>query len=326
MQALVVDGNVQLTDLPIPEPGPGEALIRITTAGVCNTDIEILSGYMAFKGVPGHEFVGVVERCANEHLLGRRVVGEINCVCRACHFCRIEMPHHCANRTVLGIAGRNGVFAQYTTLPEGNLHLVPEGMPDEIAVFTEPAAAAFRITEQIEITANDRIIVLGDGKLGQLIAQVLWLRTKKLVCVGKHPWKLELLNRLHIRTARVDEPVEPGADIVVEATGSAAGLARALELVRPEGTVVLKTTVAGASTLELSLPVINEVRVVGSRCGPFRPALEALALGNIEVRPLISETFALCDGVAALHRATAPDVMKVLLRMEPIPAQVSSIA
>jgi threonine dehydrogenase-like Zn-dependent dehydrogenase len=320
MRALLVDGALSLVELPRPERGPREALVRVVVAGVCNTDLEILNGYMQFRGVPGHEFVGIVEQCENEHLLGRRVVGEINCVCRTCHYCKLDMPHHCLNRTVLGISNRNGAFAEYITLPEANLHLVPDGMPDDVAVFTEPTAAAFRITEQIEVAPNDRVIVLGAGKLGQLIAQVLWLRTKKLVCVGRSAWKLDLLNRLQIRTAHKDEPVEPGADIVVEATGSPEGLARAFELVRPEGTIVLKTTVAGETGFEMSVPVINEVKIVGSRCGPFRPALEALALGNVEVKPMISETYDVADGVEALRRASARDVMKVLLRMEPVPA------
>jgi threonine dehydrogenase-like Zn-dependent dehydrogenase len=322
MRALFVDGDVTLMELPRPEPGPGEALIRVVVAGVCNTDLEILNGYMGFRGVPGHEFVGVVEKCRNEHLMGRRVVGEINCVCRTCHYCKLDMPHHCLNRSVLGIASRNGAFAEYLTLPEENLHLIPDGVADDVAVFTEPTAAAFRITEQLEISPNDRVIVLGAGKLGQLIAQVLWLRTKKLVCVGRSAWKLDLLNRLQIRTAHKDEPIESGADIVVEATGSPEGFARALELVRPEGTIVLKTTVAGDSRLDMSVPVINEVRIIGSRCGPFRPALEALALGNVEVKPMITETYDVADGVAALRRASARDVMKVLLRMEPVPAAI----
>lgn len=322
MRALFVDGDVTLMELPRPEPGPGEALVRVVVAGVCNTDLEILNGYMGFRGVPGHEFVGVVEKCRNEHLMRRRVVGEINCVCRSCHYCKLDMPHHCLNRSVLGIANRNGAFAEYLTLPEENLHLIPDGVADDVAVFTEPTAAAFRITEQLEISPNDRVIVLGAGKLGQLIAQVLWLRTKKLVCVGRSAWKLDLLNRLQIRTAHKDEPIESGADIVVEATGSPEGFARALELVRPEGTIVLKTTVAGDSNLDMSVPVINEVRIIGSRCGPFRPALEALALGNVEVKPMISETYDVADGVAALRRASARDVMKILLRMEPVPAAI----
>lgn len=315
MRALMFDEDLRVTHVPKPEPGPGEALIRVLMAGVCNTDLEIVKGYMGFRGIPGHEFVGVVEAAANEHLRGKRVVGEINCVCGTCHYCRLEMPNHCLNRSVLGIAHRNGAFAEYLTLPEANLHLAPASVRDNVVVFTEPLAAAFRITQQVNITDKHRVIVLGDGKLGQLAAQVLWLRTKRLVCVGKHPWKLDLLSRLHINTARVNDPVEPGADVVVEATGAPDGLARALELVRPEGTVVMKTTVADPVMLDMSGAVINEVRIVGSRCGPFRPALEALALGTVEVAPLITETFGLEDGVRAFERAAAPDAMKVLVAM-----------
>lgn len=257
MRGLVFDGELRLADVPMPRPAKGEALIRVLTAGVCNTDLEIVQGYMGFKGVLGHEFVGIVERASNEHLLGKRVVGEINCVCHDCAYCRLEMPHHCLNRTVLGIANRGGAFAEYLTLPEENLHLVPGSIRDDVAVFTEPAAAAFRIVEQVDLGATDRVVVLGDGKLGQLVAQVLWQRTKKMTCVGNHRWKLDLLEKAGIPTALASEPVETGADVVVEATGSREGLRRAMELVRPEGTVVLKSTVAGETALNLSLPVIT---------------------------------------------------------------------
>lgn len=313
MLALVLEDRPQVVEVPLPKPAPGEALIKVLTAGVCNTDLELARGYMGFRGILGHEFVGEVVECANPYLQGKRVVGEINCVCHDCAYCRMEMPHHCLNRTVLGILGRNGAFAEYVALPEENLHLAPSSVRDDVAVFTEPVAAAFRITEQISIAPTDRVVVLGDGKLGQLITQVLWLHTKNLVCVGRHPWKLALLARLGIHTALADDPLEPGADIVVEATGSAAGFARALALVRPEGTLVLKTTVAGDTPVPFAVPVINEVRILGSRCGPFRPALEALALGNVEVRPMITEAYPLRDGLEALARAQAPDVMKVLI-------------
>jgi threonine dehydrogenase-like Zn-dependent dehydrogenase len=226
------------------------------------------------------------------------------------------MPHHCSNRSVLGLVNRNGAFAEYLTLPEENLHLVPNAIRDDVAVFTEPTAAAFRILEQVDLTEEDRVIVLGDGKLGQLVAQALRLRTKHLVCVGRHRWKLALLANLKIATAHVEEPVEPGADVVVEATGSEEGLHRAMELVRPEGTVVLKTTIASPSPFTLSMPVINEVHIVGSRCGPFRPALEALTLGTVEVRPMISEHYELQDGIQAMERAADPDVLKVLVHVE----------
>jgi len=316
MRALVLsNGSVRVTEVPDPQPGPGEALVKVLTAGICNTDLELARGYMNFSGVLGHEFVGVVQQAGNGHLLGKRVVGEINCVCHQCQYCQMEMPHHCLNRSVLGIVNRDGAFAEFLTLPEENLHLAPASVRDDVAVFAEPVAAAFRITEQIAINDGDRVVVLGDGKLGQLIAQVLWLHTKNLVCIGKHPWKLALLNNVGIKTALMDEPVARGADVVVEATGSHLGFARALELVRPEGTVILKTTVAHPTALELSSPVVNEVTILGSRCGPFRPALEALSLGNVGVQPLITESFSLSDADKAMARASDRDVMKVLIHM-----------
>lgn len=315
MRALVIDGRVDVVDIPVPRPAEGEALIRVLSAGICHTDLELLRGYMEFKGVPGHEFVGLVEESGNPHLLGKRVVGEINCVCHTCQYCQLEMPHHCLNRSVLGILNRQGVFAEFVALPEENLHIVPNSIRDDVAVFAEPTAAAFRVPEQVRVAASDRIIVLGDGKLGQLVAQVLGLCSKQVLCVGKHPWKLELLKKMHIATALFDDPIERGADIVVDATGSYDGLARALELVRPEGTIVLKTTTVHPTALELSVPVINEVKIVGSRCGPFRPALEALGLGNVEVRPMITETYELSEGPRAFERAAAEDVMKVVLHM-----------
>ena len=315
MRALVFDGEVRVRDVPVPVPQPGEALIKVLSAGVCKTDLEIKRGYMAFTGVLGHEFVGMVESAPTRQFVGKRVVGEINCVCHQCQYCQMEMPHHCLNRTVLGIAGRNGAFAEYLVLPEENLHLAPSTVRDDVLVFTEPTAAAFRISEQVKINNGDRVIVLGDGRLGQLAAQALWLSTKNLVCVGKHGWKLDLLNKLGITTAHVDQPMERGADVVVEATGSHEGFARALELVRPEGTIVLKTTVASPTPVELSGPVVNEVKIIGSRCGPFRPALEALSMGTIEVRPMISAAYELHDGVEALRHAEDPGVLKVILHM-----------
>jgi threonine dehydrogenase-like Zn-dependent dehydrogenase len=316
MKALYFDnGGAALREVPVPVPRPGEALIKVLAAGICSTDLELARGYMEFEGVPGHEFVGVVRECANDYLRGKRVVGEINCVCHECRYCKMELPHHCERRSVLGILGRDGAFAEYLTLPEENLHVVPDSLDDDVAVFTEPVAAAFRILEQIDITARDEVVVLGDGKLGQLIAQVLAVRAPNLVCVGRQPWKLALLAKRGIRTRRADEPMESGASIVVEATGTAAGFERALELVRPEGTIVLKTTVAGDTRLPFALPVINEIKIIGSRCGPFRPALEALAMGSVKVEPMVTETYPLAEAEHALERAAAKDTMKVLLRM-----------
>lgn len=315
MKALVFDGGLAVREIPKPVPAAGEALIRVKMAGICNTDLELVKGYMGFRGVLGHEFVGVVEEAANSELVGQRVVGEINCPCHDCPTCAAELPHHCPHRTVLGILGRNGAFAEYLTLPEANLHAVPANMRDDVAVFTEPTAAAFRILEQMEIGPEDSVIVHGDGKLGQLVAQTLWKRTRKLVCVGRQPWKRAMLTELGIPAVGADEMIEP-ADIVVEVTGTAAGLERAIGLTRPEGMLVLKTTVADAYAAPLALPVINEITIIGSRCGPFRPALEALALGNVRVAHLVSDTFGLAEGVAAFERAAARDAMKVVLRMD----------
>jgi threonine dehydrogenase-like Zn-dependent dehydrogenase len=315
VRALIFDGELAVRDVPMPKVGEGEALIKVLAAGVCNTDLELVKGYMGFKGILGHEFVGIVEETKNPYWQGKRVVGEINCACHKCTYCHREMPHHCMDRSVLGILGRDGAFAEYLALPEENLHLAPPALRDDVAVFTEPTAAAFRILEQVDISKDDRIIVLGDGKLGQLIAQVLWLYSKNLVCVGRQAWKLQLLKDLGIQTARENEPLQGGVDVVVEATGSPEGFGRALELVRPEGTVILKTTLAQGTVLDLSMPVINEVTLLGSRCGPFRPALEALSMGNVEVTPMISEAFDLKDGIAALERAATARVMKILLHM-----------
>lgn len=318
MHGLVFNGQLSLETLPVPEPAAGEALIRVLRAGVCNTDLEILKGYMGFSGVLGHEFAGVVEKAPESagSMVGKRVAGEINCVCGHCAYCQRGLGNHCPNRTVLGIQNRNGAFAEYLTLPVENLHLVPEGLSDDAAVFTEPVAAACRIPEQIAMESNDRIAVLGDGKLGQLIVQVLRQYTQHVLCIGKHPWKLALLENLGMSTASSTDSIEPGFDMVVEVTGSPSGLNRALELVRPEGTVVLKSTAADSLDINLSLPVVvNEVRIVGSRCGPFRPALDALRDGKVLVEPMISARYPLADGVEALRRAGDGSAMKVLIDM-----------
>lgn len=316
MKALVLDGEVTLQEVSMPERKPQESLIRVVEAGVCNTDLELMKGYMDFTGILGHEFVGVVQESNTKALIGQRVVGEINCACHQCDFCQREMPNHCINRTVLGIQNRHGAFAEFITLPDENLHVVPDSMEDSTAVFTEPVAAAHRILEQISIDQNDRVVVLGAGKLGQLIAQVLNPETKHLLCVGKNDWKLEILKDLGIATADVSEPLQRhNADVVVDATGSYEGFTRAMELVRPEGTIVLKTTVSHPTALEMSVPVINEIRVIGSRCGPFRPALDSLRTKAVEVSPLVSETYSLDEGVHALRRAKAREVMKVLIQL-----------
>lgn len=314
MRALVLDDDVRFrTDLPAPSPADGEVLVRVLCAGICDTDLQLIKGYMAFRGVLGHEFVGVAE---SGPYSGRRVVGEINCSCQACATCRSGRSTHCPHRTVLGILNHDGAFADLIAVPQRNLHPVPDSVSDDIAVFTEPVAAAFQVPAQLAIRRDDRIVVLGDGRLGNLCAQVLAGLSDHVLAVGKHPEKLALLAARGIGTALVgDVAQERMADIVVECTGSESGLPTALRLVRPRGTIVLKTTVAGTQTLAWAPFVIDEVTLVGSRCGPFDRALDALEAGRIDVGPLVSERFRLPDGLAALDRAQSKGVLKVLLEM-----------
>lgn len=313
MRALAFDGTLRFRpDWPEPEPAPGEATVRVRKAGICATDLALLAGYMAFSGVPGHEFVGVVEAAPDPAWVGRRVVGEINASCGRCPTCVGGRPRHCPHRTVLGIQGRDGAFAERLALPLGNLHPVPDGVPDEAAVFVEPLAAAFRIPEQVPVGPDTRVHVLGDGRLGLLIAQVLQGTGCRLTLAGRHADKLALARGWGIATADAGADLPP-ADVVVDATGSPAGLGRAVALTRPLGTVVLKTTCAEAPPFNPAPIVIHELTVVGSRCGPFAPALAALAAGTVEVAPLVAATFPLEDGERALARAAAPGTLKVLL-------------
>ncbi len=315
MRALHFDETLQFNaDTPAPVPPPGEALIRTRLAGICNTDLEIKRGYMGFKGILGHEFVGEVIRADDApELVGRRVVGEINAYCGHCPTCRRGDPTHCPHRTTLGIAGRDGAMADYVTLPTHLLYPLPDSLPDAWAVFTEPLAAACEITDRIAIRPTDRVIVLGDGKLGLLIAQVLHLTGCDLLAVGRHPDKLAILQQRGIRTQLADEALEPGADVVVEATGSAAGFAAARALVRPRGTLVLKSTFHGDVSLDLSRLVVDEIKLIGSRCGPFPAALRLLTQRLVAVEPLIHAIYPLAEGLAAFERAAAPGVLKVLL-------------
>ncbi len=316
MRALVFDGSLALpTDHPDPSPDPGEALIRVRAAGICRTDLEITRGYFGYRGILGHEFVGTVERSPDPAWVGRRVVAEINCACGACAACRRGLGRHCPHRTVLGILDRDGAFADLVRVPLANLHAVPDGMPDVVAPFVEPTAAAFEILEQVPIRPADRVLVLGDGKLGALVAQVLRLTGCHLVVAGRHENKLAILRSLGIDARQAGEVQDRTWDVVVEATGSVEGFQAAMTHVRPRGTLVFKSPTAARATLDLSPLVVNEVTVVGSRCGPFPPAIRALAEGRVRVEPLISAVFDLSDGVAALRRAAEPGALKVLLRM-----------
>jgi threonine dehydrogenase-like Zn-dependent dehydrogenase len=312
MRAIVFEQGLRFrADYPAPAPRPGEVLVDVLCAGICETDLQLLRGYMGFSGVLGHEFVGVAR---SGPFAGRRVVGEINCACRHCDLCRRGLPTHCSNRSVLGILAHDGAFAETIAVPQDNLHVIPDDMPTDVAVFTEPVAAAFQIPAQLAIDRDDRIVVLGDGRLGNLCAQALSGVSDRVVVVGKHPEKLAKLTALGIATRLLgDPPPERTADIVVECTGSEAGLPAAMRLVRPRGTIVLKTTVAGEQTLAWAPFVIDEITLVGSRCGPFDQALRALADGRVDVSALISRRFDLSHGVEAIECARTQPVLKVLL-------------
>ena len=312
MRAVVLgeDGLV-VAERPIPEPRQGEVLVRVLKAGLCETDLQLVRGYMGFRGILGHEFVGIAESGAYR---GQRVVGEINCACGECQTCLGGLPTHCPHRTVLGILNHDGAFAEFVAIPERNLHAVPESVSNEQAVFTEPLAAAFQILEQVSFVQSMFVVVLGDGRLGNLCAQVLSQMGCRLLVVGKHPRKLSLLSNRGIETALKDE-VDIGhrADVVVDCTGSASGVETALKLLKPRGTLVLKTTVAGTQTLSLAPIVIDEITVVGSRCGPFPPAIDALSEKRIDVESLVDSTYALEDAIFAFERATTTPTLKLLL-------------
>jgi threonine dehydrogenase-like Zn-dependent dehydrogenase len=301
-------------DLPIPVPPSGEALVRVLLAGVCNTDLEMVKGYYPFTGVPGHEFVGRVEQSPGRPaLVGRRVVGEINASCGACVACGAGRPTHCEMRTVLGIAKRNGTFAEYLTLPAANLHTVPDSLPDEVAVFAEPTAAALEVQQQVRIGRGDRVVVIGPGKLGNLVAQSLVSAGCDLVAVGRSRRSLDILAARGIQTAFPADIPDRSADVVVECTGNPQGLVLARKAVRPRGTIVLKSTYRGETTLSLSSIVVDEVTLVGSRCGPFDLALAALGGGAVDVRPLVETRYPLEQGLAAFEHAGRPGVLKVLV-------------
>ena len=293
-----------------------EALVRVLLSGICNTDLEIARGYAGFNGTIGHEFVGVVEESSDRLLVGRRVVGEINAGCGKCELCRGGDSRHCATRTVLGIVGRDGAHAEFLQLPNENLSVVPDKVPDEHAAFTEPLAAACGILERVSISKSDRVAVIGDGKLGLLCAQVVALSGASLLMIGKHSSKLRIVERRGIETT---SPKEAGKrkrefDVVVEASGAASGFALALGLLRPRGQLVLKSTFHGKTELDAARIVVDEISIVGSRCGRFAPALDLLKKSAVDVDSLISEEYPLSKGVHAMRRAGAKGILKVLLR------------
>jgi alcohol dehydrogenase len=284
-------------------------------AGICNTDLEIVRGYMGFSGILGHEFVGDVVEAEDRVWIGKRVVGEINCPCRVCQTCREGLTNHCPHRTVLGIHKRNGAFAEVLTLPESNLHVVPDSVEDEEAIWVEPLAAAFEILEQVPVRPSNRVAVLGEGKLGSLVAQVLALSGCDLIVLGLEEEKLSRIRALGVRALHAREAEQRSMDIVVDATGSPDGFAAALKMLKPRGTLVLKSTVADRTALHLSSLVVDEMTVVGSRCGPFGPALRALEKGKIRVRGLVEEIIPFDRAMEALERAGRPGSLKILLDM-----------
>ncbi len=316
MRALTLSGRrlILHRNHPLPRPPRGESLVRVRLAGICGTDLELMQGYMGFSGIPGHEFVGEVVWSERRELIGKRVVGEINAGCRTCAQCRAGLSRHCPSRTVLGIVKRNGAFADYLTLPDGNLLLVPKAMPDEVAVFAEPVAAALEIFENTSIGRGESIAVLGDGRLGAIVAFALRARGYETVVGGHHPEKLARLHSLGLK-AKLEGELSAGFDVVADCTGNYAGLLRALELVRPRGKVILKSTTAKSAKLNLVPAVINEITLIGSRCGRLRPALKALARSEIDPRPLISAILPFERAKAAIGAARRAQNFKILLRM-----------
>lgn len=302
-------------DLPAPQAPPGEAVVRVRRVGVCNTDLELVRGYYPYTGVPGHEFVGVVETAADApEWVGRRVVGEINAWCGDCPTCRAGRLSHCERRTVLGIVGRDGAFAERLRLPLRNLHAVPEALADDAAVFTEPVAAALEIQEQLRVEPDSRVLVVGAGKLGQLIARTLATTGCALSVLARHPRQRALLEAAGIRC--IEPPVEARVhDVAVECTGNPAGLELALAALRPRGSLVLKSTYAGAATLDLSRVVVDELSLIGSRCGPFDKALALLAGGGLDPTDLVDARYGLGQALAAFEHAARPGALKVLVEV-----------
>ena len=317
MKALVFEEKLSLQDVPVPNPLPDEALVKVRMAGICKTDVEIVKGYMSFRGVPGHEFVGTVERSSVPEQVGVRVVGEINAGCGECSFCRKGLERHCRHRTVLGILGRDGAMAEYLTLPASNLLPVPPALSDEKAVFTEPLAAALEILEQVKIQPDHRVAVIGDGKLGLLICMVLRLTGCDLVLVGKHPEKMKLFTDMQGSTITLDEfgAGDDRFDVVVEASGHPSGWELAVSRVKPRGVIVLKSTYHGSLNFNPAPLVIDEITVVGSRCGQFGPALRLMESGLVDPTPLISGIFPMDQAEEAFRESQKPGNFKILLKM-----------
>jgi alcohol dehydrogenase len=311
--------NVAVTtrDIPMPVPPPGHALLRLLVAGICNTDLELLRGYYGFSGIPGHEFVAIVENAGDRSLIGKRVVGEINLACTDCAWCRKGLGRHCPHRAVLGIVKHPGAFQQYFTLPERNLHAVPDELPTDRAVFTEPVAAACEILDQVCIPPNEKVAVLGDGKLGILIALVLNAHGYAVHHFGRHREKLRISRDVGVATHITRESLPVAAyEWVVEATGNPDGLRLAVQLACPRGTVILKSTTHSAVPMDTAPVVVNEITLVGSRCGRFETALPLLEHGVIRPEQMIAARFPLHQAAEAFARAADHRTLKVLLTAE----------
>jgi threonine dehydrogenase-like Zn-dependent dehydrogenase len=318
VKALTFHDSLKVVDdAPSPQRD-GEALVRVICAGICNTDLEIARGYAGFKGVLGHEFVGRVVEALDSNLVGRRVVGEINAGCGSCDLCAKGDPRHCKKRTVLGIKGRSGAFAEFLSLPVCNLIEVPDSVSDEAAVFAEPLAAALGILEQVQISPKESVVLIGDGKLALLVVLALAQAGENLTVIGKHESKLDLARRFGARKtidARAQQADLEPADVVIEASGSPSGLETALRIVKPGGTVVLKSTHHEPTTVDLSTVVVNELKIIGSRCGRMKPAIEMLKSDRVDPTVLISNRFELAEGVRAFAQASMPEAMKVILQI-----------
>lgn len=315
MKALkFIYGKLEVAEVAVPDR-IDEALVRVLRSGICNTDIEIARGYAGFEGTIGHEFVGIVEKsAAAPELVGKRVVGEINAGCGTCEKCLRGDPRHCPTRTVLGIVGRDGAHAEYLQLPSRNLLVVPESVSNEQAVFAEPLAAAYGIIEQVEINAEAKVAVIGDGKLGLLCAMSLAPSSPRLILIGKHRSKMAIAANVEsVLLGDVSPAMMRHFDVVIEASGSESGFATALDLVRPRGKIVLKSTFHGTPTWPASRIVVDEITIVGSRCGRFAPGLNLLESGTIKVEGLIQDVRPLSQGVSAMHDAGQKGTLKVLL-------------
>ncbi len=306
--------RVAVKNVPRPRPPRGHALIRLLCGGICNTDLELQRGYYGFAGVPGHEFVGEVVEAERRELIGRRVVGEINLCCGGCDWCRRSLGRHCPRRTVLGIVKHPGAFREFLTLPERNLHLVPDSVPTEEAVFIEPLAAACEILDQVSIPCSSEVAVLGDGKLGLLVAQALRAYGYRVHEFGRYKEKLRIAARAGVETEVARKRLPAAAyNWVVDATGSPEGLREAVRMVRPRGTVIMKSTLHGLVGMDTAPVIVNEITLVGSRCGRFEPAIELLKSRVINVADMISESMPLSRAATAFRRAAQKGVLKVLL-------------